>query len=431
MRKTIWGLAALSLLTLLATSCSKEINEQVESKKDNPIAFNAAVGKQTLTKATEFAYWGTTAPDNALTVKAFATGSNSAFNALGFNLTWNGTAWSYGTAVNQPGYSLTYFSHYPATAAVTTPFAVSPAPAGVGTLGYTVNGVTNQEDLIAATTISTSESVTLAFNHILSQINFAVQGMENMKIDISSISVNGVANVGTYTFSTSGGSWATPSGTAAYAYTPKVGVIPTTGANNNIVYLGNGGGTYNNNNALMLMPQSFSPAIGGNFSFNYTIKDMAEVNTLKTGSATAYFGDFSVATWAKGYRYIYLIDFTNLFVGGPIVFTVNVNSWTDAPAPGTAQTLYLADASKKGIEAAIASHAAAKTSEIIFPISLPSTVTVTPTIEIENFATGFVVGDEIHIYYTGSAGDIDLAVTVTDWVVQSDNGTVIILEKTL
>lgn len=405
---------SLVALTMLFASCADEI---VESKNDldNQITIKAAVGKQTLTKAAEFSYWAT---GTGFTAKSYATGTNSLFED--FVLVYNGTTWGYGTPVMQPGYSLTYYAYHPTNNV--SSYAVSTS--GVASFSYTVpTTVADQKDLIVAKASTNSESVALAFDHILSQVNFAVQGIKNMKISVSNIIVSSVANTSTYNYSTG---WATPTGTVNYGYTPITGALPTAGTDA-ITYLGNGGTAYGYDNSLMLMPQTFAPATGGNFTFNYAITDMAGTETLKTGSATAYFGDFNLATWSPGTRYIYLIDFSNLFQGGPIEFTVTVNPWVNAAAPNTAQTLYLATADKVAIEAAIATHNAAKVSGLtVFPISLPTAPEA--AIVIETIGTNFAKGDKINIHCVDATGAGKVTTTVTGWT-RTASGSVVTLTK--
>ena len=429
MKRIFWGLAALPLLIFLVLSCAREI---VESKydKENQITFSAAVGKQTLTRATEFTYW-----PNAGTfdVRVHQSSDPSTTPLFSWTLTYDlgTTSWSYngGTPVDQPGYALSYFAVYPLTN------VASFATTGTGgSFQYTVPAVT--EDLIAAYTPNeSSANVTLTFNHLLSQINFAVQGLTGHKITITNpISLTGVNSVNTYTF---GSGWGTPTTPTSYTYVPAAAasVFPTTSAaSSDILYLGNTGniaiGANNaNNNALMLMPQSFAPTSGGYFTFGYTITDEFDgAVTNGTGTATAYFGDFTTNTWESGKRYLYLIDFSNLFVGGPITFTVVVNAWTDAA--NTAQPLYVADASQKAIEQAITAHNDIKSAGLtIFPISLP--VDPTDAIELADFDDGnFDVGDKIYIYCPTNTGAafIDLDAAVTDWSISiTDN--IVILSK--
>ena len=323
MKKTIWGFATLSLLLLLASSCT---NELIESKKDrdHQISFNAAVGKQT--KATEFNFWGT---GEGFTAYAYYDGTPTLFET--FVLVYDGTDWSYngGTPVYHPsGATLNYYAIYPADHISSW----NVTPVGVASFNYTVQAATTQEDLIAATFgPTTSPDVTLPFQHLLAQVNFAIQGIEDFEISVSGIWVSDVFDHSTYTF---GSGWGSLSGNASYPYDPAV-TATTDGLSNDILYLGNTGdaaSTKNNGNgnALMLMPQSFSTT-GSTFSFNYSITDMT--TSIMSGSATADFSDMTTTTWEPGKRYLYLLDFSDLLEKNVIKFTVTVTDWIDYDDP--------------------------------------------------------------------------------------------------
>lgn len=311
------SLAVLSLL-LMMTSCE---SERVESNTDEQISFGIALGKQTVSRAPEFSYWGN---GGEIKVQAYPTGGTVRWNE--FTLTYNGTAWAAAPPAKQPGYLIDYYAWYPV--AGPTGFTYDGTAA---TINYTVPVVASQQDLIAAMKRTKDAGVTLGFYHILSQVNFAVQGIANVKINITNISITGVDDAGVYTFGETGGSWASQTGGATYVYGPKSGsahevVSNTTG----IVYLGNGGtGNYANTNALMLMPQTHTGGSGA-ISITYAITDMADT-PLKNGTATVDLADFSTTTaWVMGKRYIYLVDFTDLLAGGDITFSVTVTPWENS-----------------------------------------------------------------------------------------------------
>lgn len=320
MKKTNYlSLAMLSLL-MVATSCE---SERAESNTDEQISFGVAIGKQTASRASEFSYW---AANGELKVKSYQTGQSTPLKE--FTLTYNGSsAWTVDPTMNQPGYSINYYSWYPTDEL--TSFAYNGTAA---TFSYTIPAVASQVDLIAAMNSTNSATVSLAFYHILSQVNFAVQGIANVKINISSISITGVNNAGVYTYSTdatTGGSWASQEGSAEYVYAPKAGANHEVVSNTtDVVYLGNGGGTNNNTNALMLMPQTHTGE-GRTISIGYTITDLGD-NPLASGTATADLAGFTTTTWAMGKRYLYVVDFTGLLTGDPITFNVTVLPWTDA-----------------------------------------------------------------------------------------------------
>jgi len=318
-KSVLWSVALLPLLMLLASSCSQEV---VESKKDrtNQIAFKAAVGKQTVTKAQEFLNSSWT-NGNSFVIHAFNTGG-AAFTPSTFTLTYNSGSWSYGTPVLHPGpgiTSLTYYAYYPATGVTTPTFNGTD-----GSFGYTIQST--QVDLIATKTVSNLAAVTLTFNHLLSQVNFAIKGFDGVKIEVKNISVNGVKNSGTFAYNAAG--WSSLSGSASYNYTP-VGSAITDGTDA-ILYLGNKGGTNqadnNNANALMLMPQPLGTAT---IKFDYEIKNaISEVVMDAANNVEVDLIDL-VANWLPGKRYLFLLDFSSLLSEDYITFTVVVNEWLD------------------------------------------------------------------------------------------------------
>ncbi len=420
MKMSFWGSAVLSLF-ILATSCNNETVESIDNQ-NSQLTFKTVLGKQT--RASEFTGTSWVATDN-FPIKGYANGDASTTPFFDKVLTYSGSAWSYpAPVVSQPGYVVNYHAWYP-TANVT----FDPTSNGnVAKMSYTVQVVGSQVDLIAATKSTSTPAVILPFKHILSQVNFAIQGVRSVKVEISNISINGVKDAGVYTFAEAGGSWATLTGSATYAYAPLAGTDKTTGANTDISYLGNHTGSYGNNNALMLMPQNFTAPADGNFSFSFVLKSMADV-TLANGSTSANFSDFGI-NWVMGVRYIYLIDFSSYLIGGPISFTVDVDGWDDA-AP-TAQTIQVANAQKESIEAAITAHNTADgvtTALAIFPISVPVDPAV---IELKDFvSTNFDVDDEIRIKFLSATGisGVTLHSSLTSVWDLSVSGSTVILKK--
>lgn len=418
MKKQIFGIAALSLL-FVATSCSDETRESGNDLKDQ-ISFRTALGKQT--KAAEFtdADWQI---DDRLTVNAYPVNSTVLTNT--FTLTYDGAAWGYGTPFNQPGYALRYYSYYPAT---------NVSNAAVITDSYKFDYViealaADQKDLIAASANTNSAVVTLPFSHILSQVNFALTKIPGVKIKITTdISVIGVKSSGTYTFGAAT-PWAPVATPATYVYKPLTGTNITDGTTGGTSYMGNGHTDRTKDNALMLMPQSFEAEADGTFSFAYSltpVKSDGTDDTPITGTVTANLCDFELSTWAPGKRYLYVIDFSAFLAGGPITFTVSISPWEDATPYLAAETLYVADATKVSIEAAIAKHSTANAEFTVFPIAVAEDLTA--TLEIATIP-GFQSADEIRIEFPTNAGasflslsaslaaDWDLAVAVAGRVV--------------
>ncbi len=437
MKIKLLGAAALSLL-FVATSCDNEIVEKANVKNDNSIKFQTVLGKQT--KATEMDLAGLqgAAKDagTAIPVKAFATGKNIAFNTFG--LYWNNTNWVYaesGSEITQPGYIIDYYAWYPnpsplteTSHGITNAFSVSTD--GKGTFGYTVLSTSAlQEDLIAAFKSTADENVSLDFNHLLSQVNFAIQGVENVKIEITGIKVNDVMSVNTYTFNTN--KWGdTPTTAVTYDYSAFVNgteTAPTDYTTNGtaaqtILHMGNNGNEHSRNNALMLMPQQFKDGDKANFSFNYKLKDM-NGNSLGEGSSFANLSGLNT-NWEMGIRYIYVIDFSSYVVGGPIKFTVKVNPWEDnkdgdgkedpieVPTKTKANAITI-DATyvstnnnmKGAIEAAISTHSGSKASFNTlkeFPITVSEDLDATLAFDLANNYANFEIGDKIVITFNGS-----------------------------
>lgn len=327
MRKFFWGFAALPLLALLATSCNKET---VESKGDNVLAFKAATGKQTLGRAAEVNL--ADLQDEELTVESYKATDHSLYNE--FILSY-GTEWTYSPIVFHPtGFGLNHYSAHPAQTLTNT--------SGVVTFDYTVeDDADTQEDLMVASASTTAASpaaatANLTYKHILSQVNFAIQGKENLIVEITDIQVVGVKNAGTFTFNTIGatgdaGTWALTTDVDDYAYTSVNG--DATDGTDDILYLGNPGGSSGNTNtnALMLMPQSFAAGDVAGFTFNYELRNLNGGDVIESGSATVNFADLSMKTWNQGKRYLYIIIFDPIL----LQFTVDIEEdWVDYNTTG-------------------------------------------------------------------------------------------------
>ncbi len=306
MKKTFWGLAAIPMLALLATSCAQETVETKDG--DNLLTYGVATGKQTLSRAAE-----ATAADleDGFDVSVFYT-DGAAFDPATLTVSGSGGVWSYaGYPVYHP---TTALSHYAAEPAQT--FAGGGAEVS---FLFTADG---EIDLIAAADETTNADQTAAtaqmtFNHLLSQINFAVTGKlaDNIAIEIGNITLNGLANASTYTLNNGNtGSWAAPTGDAA-TYTYTFGAADATTGD----YVGANGG-------LMLMPQT--PA--GSFTFTYTLKSADTDAVIGTDTKVVPFSSINNTTWEKGLRYLYVINFTSPVT---IEYNVVVNPWQEG-TPG-------------------------------------------------------------------------------------------------
>jgi hypothetical protein len=418
MKRLLFVIAACSLL-LGAVSCTRERVERPASD-EGVISFRPVLGKQTRASETTLI---TLEADAAaqLVVNAYPANDATLFNE--FVLTHDDAAlsghWTYSPVVSQPGYLLRYYSVYPAVTGTATATDYS--------FNYTVKATYDiQEDLLAASVEPTLlETIDLQYSHLLSQVNFAVQGMEDVKIEIADITLSKILSTSTYTFSTG---WGTPSTTASYVYDPlQVSLVNlASGTSTDIEYLGNGGGEYGNNNALMLMPQTFDPENGGedgtlSFGFTLTVDldndgdftDTPDGAKVFSDTALVNLSDFEQLVWAPGKRYVYVIDFTGYIAGGPINFNVSVDEWEDAT--NSAQTVQIATATNISVEAAIILQSqanAANTALTVFPISIGEDFA--EVIDITSIY-GFDAGDVIRIECVSAAETADLTLSAAGW----------------
>ena len=298
-------------------------DETVEKADQNQINFQALLGKQTRATETTVTSLQTASATTAIPVEAYKAEDNSPWNT--FNLVY-GTNWTHSTPVYAPTFALNYYSWYP-TAIVDDTFENND---GEVTFEYTVaTTAAAQEDLIVASALNqTVATIPLTFSHILSQVNFAIQGVAGIKVEITNISLNKIASTSTFTYPAT---WATPTGQANYAYDPVGTTNKTDGVATTIQHMGNKGGTEqtdnNNANALMLMPQTFGDDTS-TFTFDFSLTNI-DNEALASGTGTGVLEELDVTTWLPGKRYLYVIDFTGYLVNKLINFTVAVAPWED------------------------------------------------------------------------------------------------------
>lgn len=325
MKNHFLGLAAL-LLLFAVSSCKEESVETAGGEKQ--IKFRTFLGKASLgnqSRAAEMDLAGLKVAADKITgvgipVNIYNQGTATSWKNL--TLTWDGTDWEYGSSVFAPSFNLDYYSWYPSS----TVSAITNT-AGAVTFNYTVPAT--QEDLIVASKLNTNAAVIdLAYSHILSQVNFAIQKVENVKITLSNIKLNGIVSGKTYTYG-SGWSDLTLPTTTDYTYTPVSGSNVTDGT----IIAPNIQTMKGTNNALMLLPQSFTTATP-TFTFDFSLASMDNHN-LASGTGTAILQDLAVNTWEAGKRYLYVIDFTDYLADRVIRFNVTVNPWEDATPDNT------------------------------------------------------------------------------------------------
>ncbi len=340
MKRIIWVFATLPMLAMLAASCA---NERVESAGDaeKVIAFKTVSGKQTLSRAEEINTGAlqTASKTTPIVVKAYEDGDVSTTPYMTFSLkyqeyinpAYTTTGWGYADDPEfHPDFDLVYYSNVPTVALNASSNGVS------ASFDYTVPVAGSQVDLIAATATTNNDSqddatAELLFGHILSQVNFAVVGLDGVKITIEDIEVSGVKNEGTYTFGATG--WGATAAVDAgvsntYAYTPAGDNF--TDMTDAVLYLGNTGDIgadkdNGNDNALMLMPQTFTKGGGAVFTFDYEMENAAGTD-LGSGTATVDLGDLGTTAWEPGKRYLYKMIFQSPVY---ILFDVDVEDWVD------------------------------------------------------------------------------------------------------
>ena len=350
MKKLMRGFAALSLPALLVTSCAQETIE-TKTSDGNHLSYGIATGKQTAgTRATEVDISDLEAAAG-FKVEAVNFNGTGTFANRTYTLTKTGASstamglWVYngGTPVLHPNGTLDHYSTYPSALASQTNYT-----AGNLTFDYEVPASHSaQEDLIAAsyqTTNATAVTATanLTFKHLLSQINFAVVGLDGYRITITDIKLNNIRSKGTFTFDTASttpgatypGTWSNQTTSASYSYV--INGTNTVTSNGPAVIFGDGVKGGGRNNALMLLPQSVS---GRNFTFDYTMEYDAGGGSylpFDSGSVTVNLnslGSSAPTEWVAGKRYLYTIYFETPII---IRYEVDVVSpWdtaTDTPA---------------------------------------------------------------------------------------------------
>ncbi len=321
MRKSLWGLAALPLLAALATSCNDEI---VEAKGgDQVLTFGVAAGKQTVSRAAEYDITNLEDDADGLLVKAY----NGTALHKDFTLKYDYYAhsaytsrWGYANMPDyHPEFPLTYYSVYPTSAAT---------PASGGTFTYAVP-TASQVDVLAATAGSNinDPEANLIYHHILTQVNFAIQGQDGLTIEVKDIQLIDVPSAGTYTIGTK--TWGAPTASGTYTY-PGSGTVASAA----ILHLTSDEKApgKENTNALMLMPQT--TALTGTLSFKYKISDSngsltaAPVDGEGFKTVAVDLSDIGgIEDWQAAKRYLYIFNFNMNY----ITFTVKVEEeWANA-----------------------------------------------------------------------------------------------------
>lgn len=342
MKKNFLGLAAIPLLALLAASCAQE---SVETGGEGAITFGVATGKQTLSRAAEM-NTGSLEADGNLTVWTY----NGTTLHETFDLTYSDGAWTYSPVAYHPAASLKHFSVWPSDLAEN--FTCDGTDAS-----FDYDAKANDKDLMVAgtTTTQADTEADLTFTHILSQINFAIKGQDQIKISVQNIQINDIPSAGTYTFDgVTTGAWSDLGTAEDFPYTPAVTAATTGSGDSEVIYLGNNTQTPSlaNTNALMMIPHTLGAA--ETLTLEYQITDMNGNSLIPAGELTGTGNAWKPAevqlntlleatAWEQSKRYLYVLNFDN--PANPLTFTVEVvtDGWVDYDGAGAVVPVEQAD----------------------------------------------------------------------------------------
>ena len=344
-------LLILSLSALLFAACSH--NEFSEKATDSKVSFAPYLGKMTKANEIGASHFAAGGSITEFPLCRFVENGADSETKL---LKWSATEkkWLYDDAelAVDADNGMKFYAYWPSEA-----WAVFVAPADYASapsLAVAVPDVANQQDLIVAQCdlAAGGDIATLQFRHILSQLNFAVKGFDGAQITIKNVKVYSVANTGTYTYGATP-AWTNAAGTVSYAYpfnydgTKYTNEFTTSGSSDtDLLYvLGDGGNQavqgnsvsyvpYETDapNALIVLPQAFATkGTGGYFTFEYSVEYNGSTLASNTVHSPVYFADLSPAEWQMSKRYLYLIDFSQLFNGDKtnITFNVLVDGWVN------------------------------------------------------------------------------------------------------
>lgn len=305
-----------ALAALVITGCSQNENDAPGNNAE--IRFNTIVNKATIGSASRATPMVTANFENFTVygynpeVKFDGTGSLGASFMEGVSATKSGT-WSlaggpyYWPAKGIPA----FFAYSPATNV--KDYAVGD-PAGYPSFSYTIQDT--QEDLLVAQkldAVNAATPISLAFSHILTQINFSAELEAGFDYVVTKIEIAGVNNEGTFTYAATNPGWTATTGTVAYEYAGNYSATPA----NNLVDFST------STNALLLLPQT----VPANATISVTYKA-----TPTNGNQQATFDgtksvDLNAAVWAIGKNIRYKLKLAS--GGQEISFEPIVDSWVD------------------------------------------------------------------------------------------------------
>lgn len=186
------------------------------------------------------------------------------------------------------------------------------------TLEYTIAAEASaQKDFVVAKSMDESKpktnvSVNLQFTHALTQVNFSAKGSnDNLKYTISSISIEGLANTGTYSFADN--TWAVTGTAGTYVY-PTAENASVSGTKVTTLDQSKG--------ALMLMPQAMTANSKIKISYNVYNADNVQIDAV-TDAEIALNGKDA---WEAGKKVRYTLTLSS--EGATISFAPEVGSWS-------------------------------------------------------------------------------------------------------
>lgn len=312
---------ALAAATMM--SCTEnEVIENAGNKK--VVKFGTAVSSTTRAAITDI----TALQASGFTVYAYNTGKDIAGTGLlnkvfmdNLAVSYSAPDWSFTGTYYWPLSDNIQFFAYAKDADATYNVA---ADATYPTIDYTIAAdPAQQKDFVVAEAVnqtSSDNTVSLKFNHVLTQVNFSVKGDdENLTYKIASLKIEGVANTGTYSYGTDKWTATGTAGTYTYPIATGASVTGTTAVKLD-----------QDNGALMLMPQTLTAAAKINITYSvYNGNDpvAAEITAPVTLSNTT--------AWEPGKKIRYTLTLANN--AAKVSFKPEVGNWSDEQS-GTVET---------------------------------------------------------------------------------------------
>ena len=317
-------LAAVAALAIVGCSQNEEIEKAGEKAEINFGTVVKAGTKAAITETDNFATFTVRAYKTEDKMVAAPALSSVFMNDLLVERTLPNTEWTHTGTFYWPLSGYVQF------------FATSPKQAlkvttGYPTFDYTIATADKQVDLVAANVIDaekTKSAVDLAFQHLLTQINFSIKGdTKDFTYTVTKLELKGAKDKSTFTFNGSEiiGSWGTPEISAAdvsYVYDKaSLSVTPVTAdPDKETAFEATG------NALFMLMPQTLE---GVTLEITYSAAPMSDL-TAKTfdGVKTVNL----TGTWGMGKSIRYTLKLTS--DAADITFNPSVSGWGDE-TPGT------------------------------------------------------------------------------------------------